>query len=344
MQIVKIKTLRIVILFIGILLFITFLAFILKLDNPIGFIVFNSIIVYFIFISNSILFYKFCNLNTISDISYLRVLVTFLISFLIGTLFYCITLLIWLHINNEFAASNFFQILKNDYLNFIGLFFIVSLFFLVIELLKGWKNEAVERERRKYNEVKFQFDVLKNQINPHFLFNSLNILNSIISEDPGHAKRFVQNFSKIYRYILEKRDSDFVPLNDELKFIESYFYLIKSRHIDKIESDINIDDSSKYMIIPMSLQLLVENAIKHNVATTEKKLKITISVENDYIIVSNNINPKNSSEQSSQVGLNNLSKRYEYLTSKNIIIKETNKDFEVKLPIINMKKRWVYVF
>lgn len=344
MRLFKKKTFRLILLFIGILLFITFIAFILKLKNPIDFIIFNTLIVYFIFTSNTILFYKFCNLNKISDISYFRVLVTFLISFLIGILFYSITLLIWLKIKNEFVTSDFFQILKNDYLNFIGLFLIVSLLFLVIELLKGWKNEAVDRERRKYNEVKFQFDVLKSQINPHFLFNSLNILNSIISEDSEHAKRFVQNFSKIYRYILEKRDSDFVPLNEELKFIESYFYLIKSRHMDKVESNINIDDSSNYMIIPMSLQLLVENAIKHNVATTDKRLKIKILVENDYIIVSNNINPKNSSEHSSQLGLNNLSKRYEYLTSKNILIKETDKDFEVKLPIINMKKKWVYVF
>jgi sensor histidine kinase YesM len=339
MNLSKQNIFRLFFLFFGIFLLIISLAFVLKFQDPIKFTVFNTLIVYFILISNKILFEKYCNLNKISDISYFRVIGTFLISFLVGIIFYFILLLVWLKIEKEFVASNFFQILKNDYLNFIGLFFIVSLFFLVMELLKGWKNEAVEREQRKYNEIKFQFEVLKSQINPHFLFNSLNILNSIISEDPENAKRFVQNFSKIYRYILEKRDSDFVPLNDELKFIESYFYLIKSRHMNKIEFNITIDDSSKYMIIPMSLQLLVENAIKHNVATLNKQLKIKISIEDDYIIVSNNINPKNSSENSSQLGLDNLSKRYDYLTSKNIIINETNKEFTVKLPIINMKNR-----
>lgn len=339
MRLSKQNIFRLILLFFGVFLLITSLAFVLKFQDPIKFAVFNTLIVYFIFISNRILFDKYCNLNKISDISYLRVIGTFLISFLDGIIFYFILLLVWLKIEKELVTSNFLEILKNDYLNFIGLFLIVSLLFLVMELLKGWKNEAVERERRKYNEVKFQFEVLKSQINPHFLFNSLNILNSIISEDSENAKRFVQNFSKIYRYILEKRDSDFVPLNDELKFIESYFYLIKSRHLNKIEFNITINDSSKYMIIPMSLQLLVENAIKHNVATADKQLKIKILTENDCIIVSNNLNPKNSSEHSSQLGLNNLSKRYEYLTSKSIIIKETDNKFEVKLPIINMKNR-----
>lgn len=189
--------------------------------------------------------------------------------------------------------------------------------------------------RAENSQLKF----LQHQLNPHFLFNSLNVLSTIISDKNTTAKEFVRNFSKIYRYVLEKGDCDIVPISDEIDFIESYLFLIQKRHHGKIFYSIDELDINGTFILPMALQLLVENAIKHNAATTEQPLRINIYRENEFIVVSNNINPKNCSEGSTQLGLNNLSERYKYLISSAIKVKETDKYFEVKLPIINIKGR-----
>ncbi len=310
----------------------------IKVETPLSFVIFNTSIVSFIYLSNTILFKKYKHSLKISHLNYFRLILPFLITLVGSTVFYGILMIVWLAIKKDLNSTDYIRMVENDYPNLIGLFLVVSLFFLVSELLKGWKNDAVDEETRKYEELKFQFEILKNQINPHFLFNSLNILKSIISDDPEHAKHFVQNFSKIYRYVLEKREYDFVQLNEEIKFIEAYFYLIKSRHMSKIETSIEINGTSRFMIIPMSLQLLVENAIKHNAATIENRLLIRINIENNYIVVRNSINPKNTSGKTSKIGLNNLSKRYKFLTSKDIVVEKIDKEFVVKLPIIRRKK------
>jgi LytS/YehU family sensor histidine kinase len=180
----------------------------------------------------------------------------------------------------------------------------------------------------------FQLKFLRNQLNPHFLFNSLNILNSMISDENTNAKKFVKNFSKIYHYVLVKGDCNIVSISEEIDFIESYLFLLQERHQGKIFYSIDKFNTNVTFILPMALQLLVENAIKHNTATTHQPLRINIYKDDEFIVVKNNINPKNSSVNKSQLGLNNLSERYKYMTSKDIEIKETDKDFIVKLPII----------
>ncbi|MFC2104053.1 sensor histidine kinase [Bacteroidota bacterium] len=318
----------------GIIIAIIILAFLLSPNAIIDFVIPNTLIAYLIFNSNKILFSKFSNFDKITGISFFKLAGTILLSFIVGGFLYCLVLLFLILITPEIHINEFIAILRHNYLNTIGFLLMITLVFLVLELFKGWKREAVNTEKRRYEELKFQYEILKNQINPHFLFNSLNILNSIISKDQEQAKQFVQNFSKIYRYVLEKRDHDFVTLSEELSFIESYFYLIKSRHLEKIDISININDDKKHSIIPMSLQLLVENAIKHNAATSENPLEIKVFLENDDIVVSNNINQKNLFEQTSKIGLENLSKRYQYLTKKDIKVVSNNEKFIVRLPVI----------
>jgi len=294
----------------------------------------NTVIVYMIVNSNNYLFNKLCNFKKISALSYIKLLYTYVISYIVAILILSLIIFLYLLIKPKMEIKWFLIAVKGSILNFSLMFLIFTMFFMVLELFKGWKNEAVTLEKNKFEELKFQYEILKSQINPHFLFNSLNILNSIIPKDTSLAMQFVQNFSKIYRYVLEKRDKDFVALSDEIEFIESYIYLIKSRHVDKIKILLNIKNVLDYKIIPMSLQLLVENAIKHNSATQENPLLIEIFNNNEFLIIKNNINRKNVFESSSQLGLKNLSERYIYLISQDIEVKESHNEFEVKIPLI----------
>jgi len=181
-----------------------------------------------------------------------------------------------------------------------------------------------------------QFETLKSQINPHFLFNSLNVLSSLIYIDKDKASKFVRQLSKVYRYILDSKDRDLITLEDELPFIESYIFLLKTR-FDKnliVNQDLPVD-KQHHKIAPMVLQLLIENAIKHNIISKTKPLTIDISViDNKYLQIKNNLQLKTSTEITSQIGLKNIQKRYEYLCNKKIDIKQTEEYFTVRIPLI----------
>ena len=181
-----------------------------------------------------------------------------------------------------------------------------------------------------------QFETLKSQINPHFLFNSLNVLSSLIYIDKDKASKFVRQLSKVYRYILDSKDRELITLEDELPFIESYIFLLKTR-FDKnliVNQDLPVD-KQHHKIAPMVLQLLIENAIKHNIISKTKPLTIDISViDNKYLQIKNNLQLKTSTEITSQIGLKNIQKRYEYLCNKKIDIKQTEEYFTVRIPLI----------
>ena len=181
-----------------------------------------------------------------------------------------------------------------------------------------------------------QFETLKSQVNPHFLFNSLNVLSSLIFIDPDKAAKFVRQMSKVYRYVLEHKDMDTITLKDELPFIESYIFLLKTRFDKNLLVNMLVaPECHSRKIPPMVVQLLVENAIKHNVIAKLKPLTINISIENeDYLCVTNNLQLKTSREHSSKIGLDNIKKRYEYLTNKKVIIEENTEHFKVKIPLL----------
>jgi LytS/YehU family sensor histidine kinase len=197
-------------------------------------------------------------------------------------------------------------------------------------------NNALKRERRLREEkLILQYESLKSKVNPHFLFNSLNTLSSLIPKDRELAERFIGKFSTIYRYVLEKADRDMVGLDEEIEFIKNFFFLQKIRDEGKINLEIKVDYPESYVVVPVSLQLLVENALKHNAATKESPLNIRIYLENDKaVVVENNIQKKMNLESSSKVGLKNLRERISLAMQEQLLVEEGRRKFVVKLPVL----------
>lgn len=193
---------------------------------------------------------------------------------------------------------------------------------------------ALKREQKlKEENLIFQYETLKNQVNPHFLFNSLNTLASLVSRDAELSEKFITKFSSIYRYILENKDRESVKLSDEITFINNYFFLQKIRDDGKIDLQIEVDDPDAYEILPISLQLLVENALKHNAATKEKPLKICIALKNDVLVVENNLQKKMQIEPTSKIGLKNLKERISLVMKQELTVEESQEKFVVQLPV-----------
>jgi two-component system, LytTR family, sensor kinase len=204
-----------------------------------------------------------------------------------------------------------------------------AFFFYII-----WRK-AIEREQKLREEnLKFKYQNLKSQVNPHFLFNSLNTLSEIVYEDAKKADKYIQKLSGIYRYILENEEIDLVPLNKEIEFVKQYFDIQKVRDNDKVLLEIDFQDADEFKVVPVSLQILVENALKHNSRSEKFSLKIRIERSNDKIVVSNNIQRKSILENTSKTGLFNLKERVKLILDKNLILEEDNNLFIVKLPII----------
>ena len=202
-------------------------------------------------------------------------------------------------------------------------------------------KSIIEREKLKSENIQSQLEGLKNQVNPHFLFNSLNTLTYIIPENADRAVRFVQKLSKVYRYILEIREKKLIPLSEEMDFINSYVFLLKERFGNNLKININIPEIYlQDKIVPLSLQILFENAIKHNIISTERPLEIHVEVEGQHrIVVRNNLQKKNQVMNSTQVGLQNIKNRYRFFSDEQVEVINTADEFIVILPLIKMKSR-----
>lgn len=203
----------------------------------------------------------------------------------------------------------------------------------ILKLQLKSKNDAIEKEQLKQEKIKSELVAIKNQVNPHFLFNSLNTLNSVIRNNPENATNFVDKLSFMYRYILQSSERDLVTLAEELEFLNSYAYLIEIRYGGRFKLENNLTLDTGVTKIPvLSLQLLVENAVKHNEISENNPLTVKIYNDSEYIIVENSIKPRSNFEESTGNGLLNLSKRYKILKSKDIKIYK-DLSFIVKLPI-----------
>lgn len=204
-----------------------------------------------------------------------------------------------------------------------------------IFLFGQWKTALLNAEKLKQENLQSQFAALKNQVNPHFLFNSLNTLATIIPEDSDQAVEFVQKLSSVYRYLLQYKDDETVELKTELDCIEAYFFLQKIRFGDNLI--VNITVPKQYfakLIPPLTLQILVENAIKHNIISKQKPLHVDIYVDDAGMLVTrNNLQKKKSVESSTKIGLQNLINRFSYIFNQSIDIFETETDFLVKVPL-----------
>ena len=197
-----------------------------------------------------------------------------------------------------------------------------------------WQDALKREQKLREENLIFQNETLRNQVNPHFLFNSLNTLSSLIGTQPEAADRFVSKLASTYRYILENSRKDKIPLESELEYIKNYSDLHKIRDEEKIELRINAPETAKYQILPVSLQILIENAIKHNITTREDPLIIDVFIEDQYIVVKNILQKMATNLESTGLGLKNLAERVRLATGKPLIIEETDDHFVVKVPLL----------
>jgi len=202
-----------------------------------------------------------------------------------------------------------------------------------------WKESILENERLLKLQAQAELSVLKSQVNPHFLFNSLNSLSSLISDDTERAERFLNEMTRVYRYLTRNNDVELTQLSNELQFIHSYFHLLKTRYGQGIEMHITVaPEYESYLLPPLTLQLLIENAVKHNAVLKEQPLVLKIfSNSKNELVVTNNLQKKNLQIDSTKIGLSNISSKYRLLNKPDIQIKQTETAFTVILPLIPSK-------
>lgn len=213
---------------------------------------------------------------------------------------------------------------------------IISMFMTGRAFLINWRQAAVDAEASKRASINAQYESLKNQVNPHFLFNSLNALTNLVYQDQDKAVKFIKELSDVYRYVLDTREKEVVPLEGELKFLQAYLYLQQIRFGEKLKIDLRLTDGN-YMVAPLALQMLVENAIKHNEISEEHPLTIEVYKHDKFIVVENTLQRKSVLPgESPGLGLENIRKRYEFLSNDKVEVNEHNGKFSVALPIIEL--------
>jgi sensor histidine kinase YesM len=211
----------------------------------------------------------------------------------------------------------------------------VAAVFEGIYLYRRWKVSYTEAQELKKANLQSQLDSLKSQINPHFLFNNLNSLSSLITTDADQAERFVDELSSVYRYLLQQNKRDLCPLNEEIRFIKAYFHLLKTRYGDGIFMGIDIESRyMNYLIPPLTLQLLFENAIKHNVISANRPLTIRLYTHEEALCVENNLQKKKLTVPSNLVGLQNIMMKYKLLDQPPVLVHYDEEKFLVSIPLI----------
>ncbi|MFL5746124.1 MAG: sensor histidine kinase [Niastella sp.] len=245
-------------------------------------------------------------------------------------------MVIWYNLFNR-GVVNWEQIKTTTLVVMVCVLFITHIYETVF-LVREAESEKLKKEQLERARAEAELEALKNQIDPHFIFNSLNTLSHLIEKDAAKAKQFNDNLADVYRYILQNKARELVLLHEELLFLNDYFSLLKIRFEQAVQLQIHIDPVAHdlYLIPPISLQILVENAIKHNEFSDAIPLVITIEMQQDELIIHNQVRRKILRKASSRIGLHNLGERYKLTTSKEISIIESASDFTVSLPILKI--------
>jgi LytS/YehU family sensor histidine kinase len=224
-------------------------------------------------------------------------------------------------------------------MNIYGLLFVlpaVSIHF-GIYFMTQWKKTKLKSEQLEKENIRTQLEVLKSHIDPHFLFNNLNILSSLIDEDKETARSFLDNFCEVYRYVLKNKQIELVGLDEELEFLDAYIYLLQNRFGEKLSFQKEVFcNTHKFQVPPLALQIVVENVIKHNSMDKEDPLIIELSIEDEKLVVKNNLKPKKAKVESSNTGLANIKKRFEFLSNREVEILNIESHFIVKLPLLEV--------
>jgi len=216
---------------------------------------------------------------------------------------------------------------------------IVSLIVVAVAFFQNWKNSLLEAERIKAEMLSYKYEALQNQINPHFLFNSFNVLSDLVYEDEKKAVAFINQLSQLFRYVLDSREKELVPIREELEFIEAYSYLLQTRFEDKLIIRQEFIAEENEMIVPMTLQLLIENCVKHNEISGGQPLTVSITREGENLKVQNNIQLKASGADSKKTGISNIIQQFSFFTERKVLITETDSHYAVEVPIIKWEEK-----
>ncbi|PWE00103.1 sensor histidine kinase [Marinilabilia rubra] len=241
----------------------------------------------------------------------------------------------WFKLIQEIPFGTFLKYHKGIWVTEFVILYFISMWFYARAFFMDWKKEFKERERFKREALSAKYDVLKSQVNPHFLFNSLNVAGTLIDKDTSSAKKFLSQLSGMYRDILELQEDDLVPLQRELKLAERYLYLQEMRFGKAFHFELpSIEQSNSFLIVPLSIQILMENAFKHNRFSSEAPMKIKVDIENEHLVVYNSIYAQSQSIESLNIGIENIKGRYSFLTGEKIEILNQNGIFEVRMPLV----------
>lgn len=228
--------------------------------------------------------------------------------------------------------------LREVFIPTIIITFLVVMVDIANHFFTSWKASLLEVEKHKTESANAQLQNLKNQLNPHFLFNNLSVLTSLVYKNQDKAAEFINELAKVYRYVLDTKNAELVTLQEELDFLNHYLYLLKIRFEDSVSFEINIEEGNKSnYILPMCLQTVVENTIQHNEASQANPLKVLIYSQNNSLVIENTIKPRSNDVTSSKTGLKNIEMRYSFYTDKKVIVSNNEEIFKVILPLIHRR-------
>lgn len=249
----------------------------------------------------------------------------------IGSVYILTATFKWLtNFNVEFARDMLYTT--------VPITFAISAFMHSKEFLENWRKAALDAETLKKESAVARYESLKSQVNPHFLFNSLNALTNLVYEDQDKAAKFIKQLSEVYRYVLDSREKETVTIQEELRFVKSYLYLQEIRFGNNLKVKLDLDNASGN-VAPLALQLLLENAIKHNIVSQENPLFVEMKIKDGFIWVENKLQRKSIlGENSPGMGLNNIRSRYAFLSNKEVMVNEHEGNFSVGLPIIEVEE------
>ena len=287
-------------------------------------------------ISNTFLFITLDKFFINERFSKRRIFIGFVSSFFLS-LFVIFLLRLFISIFIEKQSLSVFVANESasDYIVASVFTFVVLLIVHFIYIYKGYQENKVKEQKIIAGTANAKFESLKNQIDPHFLFNSLNVLSSLIEENPENAQRFTTSLSKIYRYVLEQKDKELVSVEEELAFAKTYMNLLKMRFENSLFYELPttiLNPEAK--VVPLSLQLLLENTVKHNVVSEQRPLHIRIFIEGDYLAIQNDYQKKEVLQERKGVGLQNIINRYGIITNRKVLIEQNEQTFTVKIPIL----------
>jgi hypothetical protein len=287
-------------------------------------------------LSNTFLFVQLDKFFIQDRFSRKRILIGFISSFILSLV---VIFFVRLLINVILEGKSFLVFIQkespSDYVIATVFTFIILLIVHALYIYKGYQENKIKEQKIIAGTASAKFESLKNQIDPHFLFNSLNVLSSLIEENPENAQKFTTSLSKIYRYVLEQKDKELVPIEEELAFAKTYMNLLKMRFENSVFYELpSTIPNPEAKVVPLSLQLLLENTVKHNVVSEQKPLHIRIFLEANYLAIQNDYQKKEVLQERKGVGLQNIINRYGIITDRKVLIIQNSETFTVKIPLL----------